>query len=93
MSYAEQYALMSTNLDFRGRISMCVAEQAKVFVNDGRPEFNGLAADAIEDNRTATEQFMPLVATQPGVDADSTDGDLLAAVQALWAVVGATHVA
>lgn len=91
MSYAEDYALATANLDFRGRVSMCVAEQAKVFINDGRSEFKALASDAIADNRAITEQFMPLVATQPGIDGESTDGDLLAAVQALWPVVGAGH--
>jgi hypothetical protein len=92
VSYAEDYALAYADLDFRGRISMCIAEQAKVFVNDGRPEFRDLASDAIADNATVTTQFLPLVATQPDMTGDSTDGDLLAAVQALWPVVGATHV-
>lgn len=92
MSYAEDYALATANLDFKGRVSMCIAEQAKVFVNDARPEFFMVANDAIADNATVTAQFVPLVATQPDMDAESTDPELLAAVQALWAVVGATHV-
>lgn len=92
MSYAEDYALATANLDFRGRVSMCVAEQAKVFVNDGRPEFKNLASEAIADNETVTIQFVPLVATEPDMTGESTDPELLAAVQALWPVVGATYV-
>lgn len=92
MSYAEDYALAFANLDFRGRVSMCVAEQAKVFVNDGRAEFYLVAQAAIDSNLTVTEQFLPLVATQPDMTGESTDADLLSAVQALWAVVGATYV-
>jgi hypothetical protein len=92
MSYAEDYALAYADLDFKGRVSMCVAEQAKVFVNDARPEFKDLASKAIADNRLVTDQFLPLVATQPNMTTESTDGDLLAAVQALWPVVGASHV-
>lgn len=92
MSYAEDYALMVTDLDFKGRVSMCIAEQAKVFVNDGRPEFKQVAEDAIADNAAVTAQFLPLVVTQPDMTSESTDAELLAAVQALWAVVGAQHV-
>jgi hypothetical protein len=92
MSYAEDYALAYVNLDFRGRISMCVAEQAKVFVNDGRPEFSELAHAAIADNAKVTAQFLPLVATEPAMTDQSDDAQLLAAVQALWAVVGAGYV-
>ena len=92
MSYAEDYALATANLDFRGRVSMCIAEQAKVFVNDGRPEFYRVAQDAIADNATVTDQFVPLVATQPDMTGESADSELLAAVQALWPVVGAGHV-
>jgi hypothetical protein len=92
MSYAEDYALAFANLDFRGRVSMCVAEQAKSFVNDGRAEFYVLAQAAIDDNIAVTAQFLPLVATQPDMTSESTDADLLAAVQALWAVVGATYI-
>lgn len=92
MSYAEDYALAYADLDFRGRVSMCVAEQAKVFVNDGRAEFAELAHAAIADNTAVTAQFLPLVATEPEMDAEADDAQLLAAVQALWAVVGAGYV-
>ena len=92
MSYAEDFALATANLDFRGRVSMCIAEQAKVFVNDGRPEFKDLANRAIADNAAVTLQFVPLVATQPDMTDESADTELLAAVQALWPVVGAAGV-
>lgn len=92
MSYAEDYALAYADLDFRGRVSMCVAEQAKVFVNDDRAQFYELAHAAIADNAAVTAQFLPLVATEPEMDAEADDAQLLAAVQALWAVVGAGYV-
>lgn len=92
MSYAEQYALAYSDLDFRGRVSMCVAEQCKVFVNDGRPEFKNVSSAAIADNAAVTLQFVPLVATEPNMSSASTDPELLSAVQALWSVVGATYV-
>jgi len=92
MSYLEDYHLAYADLDFRSRLSMCIAEQAKVFVNDERPEFFQVAHDAIADNAKVTDQFLPLVATQPGMTNESTDADLLSAVQALWPVVGAEHV-
>lgn len=92
MSYADQYALAHADLDFRGRVSMCVAEQSKVFVNDGRAEFKNVASAAIADNAAVTLQFVPLVATEPDMSSDSTDPEMLSAVQALWAVVGATYV-
>jgi hypothetical protein len=92
MSYTEDYELMTGDPGFKGRVSMCIAEQAKVFVNDDRPEFKVPASRAIADNAMITAQFLPLVATQPGMTPESTDGDLIAAVQYLWPIVGATHV-
>jgi hypothetical protein len=92
MSYEDQWELATTNPTFRGRLSSCVAEQAKVFVNDARPEFYSLAQTAILSNSTVTDQMLPLVTTQPGMTEASTDGDLMSAVQALWAVVGSRYV-
>lgn len=91
MSYTEDFTL-AYGPDFRGRVSMCIAEQAKIFLNDTRDEYKVLATNAIAANAAVTEQFLPLVATQPGFTAESTDSDLLAAVQFLWPTVGATHV-
>lgn len=67
---------------------MCVAEQAKAFINDERPEYYLLASQAIGSVESVADQMRPLVATQPGINADSSDGDILAAVQSLWPVVG-----
>lgn len=89
MNYLAQNALATLDIYFRGRVAMCVAEQAKNFVNDDRPEFKLLAQQAIGSNLAVTEQMLPLVATQPGMASDASDGDILAAVQALWPVVGA----
>jgi hypothetical protein len=89
MSYLAQNALATFDQYFKGRVAMCVAEQAKVFISDGRPEYNLLANQAIGNHMVVTEQMMPLVATQPGITSDSTDADIVAAVQFLWPTVGA----
>lgn len=89
MSYLSQHALTAFDQYFKGRLSMCIAEQAKVFSADTRPEYKLLADQAIGSYLSVTEQFLPLVATQPGMDSDATDGDILAAVQALWTTIGA----
>jgi len=89
MSYLAQHALATFDQYFKGRLSMCIAEQAKVFTNDGRPEFKLLADQAIGNHMVVTEQMLPLIATQPGMSSDSTDGDILAAVVYLWPIVGA----
>lgn len=91
-TYAEMYALAYAELDFKGRLSMCIAEQAKIFVNDTRPEFTLPATAAIADNAKVTDQFLPLVSSQPGMVEQNEDADLLAAVQSLWPVVGAGYV-
>jgi hypothetical protein len=89
MSYLAQNALATFDQYFRGRLAMCVAEQAKIFTADGRPEYKLLADQAIGNHMVVTEQLLPLVATQPGITSDSTDGDILSAVVYLWPVVGA----
>jgi hypothetical protein len=91
MSYLDSY-LLTMNSAFRGRVSACVAEQAKVFVNDERPEYVNLAHSAIAANDPITDQFMPLISTQPDMSQDSDDGAILAAVQALWPTIGAGSV-
>lgn len=89
MSYLAQNALTQFDQYFKGRLGMCVAEQAKIFIDDERPEYNALASVALGNYLAVTEQFLPLVATQPGMTSDSTDGDILAAVQLLWPTLGA----
>jgi hypothetical protein len=89
MSYLAQNALATFDQYFRGRLRMSIAQQAKVFINDDRPEYRLLADQAIGNVDSVTDQMWPLVATQPGMASDSTDGDILAAVQYLWPTVGA----
>ena len=89
MSYLAQNALATFDQYFRGRLRMAISEQSKIFINDARPEYNLLASQAIGNVDSVTDQMWPLVATQPEMTADSTDGDILAAVQFLWPTVGA----
>lgn len=89
MSYLAQNALATFDQYFKGRLAMAIAEQAKIYTNDDRPEFKLLADQAIGNYLSVTDQMLPLVATQPGMTSDSSDGDILAAVQYLWPVVGA----
>lgn len=92
MSYEDQYKLATFDQDFRGRVSACVTEQAKVFINDGRPEFYLLARDAITSPAAVLNDMILVVTTQPGITAESTDGDILSAVQYVWPTVGASRV-
>jgi hypothetical protein len=89
MSYLAQSALATFDQYFKNRLAMSVAEQAKVFTNDSRPEYKLLADQAIGSYLSVTDQLLPLVATQPGMTSDATDGEIMAAVQFLWPLVGA----
>lgn len=89
MSYLAQNALATFDAYFKGRLAMCVSEQSKIFISDDRPEYRLLAEQALGSHLSVTEQMLPLVATQPGISSDSTDGDILAAVQFLWPTLGA----
>jgi hypothetical protein len=77
---------------FRSRVRMCVAEQAEIFVNDDRPAYKQLAYQAIASLDSTTDQFVPLIAVRPAMSVDSTDPDILAAVQYVWPVIGARYV-
>lgn len=88
MSYLAQNALATFDQYFRGRLRMAVSEQAKVFINDDRPAYKLLADQALGNVDSVTDQMLPLAATQPGMASDATDGDILAAVQYLWPVLG-----
>lgn len=75
---------------FRERVTACATEQALVFKDDGRPDMAALANAVIVNPINATG-LVPLVASAPNfvdVDDPSTvaDGDILAAVQAVWPV-------
>jgi hypothetical protein len=88
VSYLAQNALATFDAYFKGRLSMCVSQQAKVFIADDRPEYRLLADQALGNHLSVTEQMLPLVATQPGMTSDASDGDILAAVQFLWPTLG-----
>ena len=90
MSYLDTYAL-GLNFEFQSRVTAAATEQAMIFVNDDRPEFKGPAERIILAAGNASPLF-PLVANQPGMSVESTDGDILAAVQAVWPVYGAALV-
>lgn len=89
MSYLAQNALATFDQYFRGRLSMAIAEQAKIYINDARPEIRLLADQALGNLDSVTTQMLPLVATQPSMTSDASDGDILAAVQYLWPTLGA----
>ncbi len=91
MTYQSQNDL-ANDPEFRGRVRMCVAEQAEVFTNDGRPEFQQLAYQAVAALDATTDQFVPLVVMRPAMTAGSTDGEIMAAVQYLWPTIGARYV-
>lgn len=88
MIYADAYYLAREDKEFRGRILACVSEQSKIFINDARPEFWMLARDAINSIESVTDQVAIMVTTQPGINVDSTDGDILSAVQYVWPTAG-----
>jgi hypothetical protein len=92
VSYEDQYKLAAYDQDFRGRVTACVVEQAKIFINDDRPEFYLLARDAITSPIAVVNDMILVVTTQPGITAESTDADILSAVQFVWPTVGASRV-
>jgi hypothetical protein len=61
MSYESQSGLVKDK-GFQDRVTMCVAEQAQIFVNDDRPEYQQLAYQAIGALEATANQFIPLVA-------------------------------
>jgi len=90
MSYAEQ-AATAADEEFRARVRACSTEQALIFIDDARPEFNLLAEQVIRSPAFA-DPLVPLVAGKPGLTTASGDPDILAAVQSVWPVYGATLV-
>lgn len=94
MSYQSQAAL-SFDAAFRDRSLTCCKEQALLFKDDQRPEFNVLAWEIIADPSVAHGVF-ELVCVQPdfaeiGQSTEITDGQILAAVQAVWPTYGHTR--
>jgi hypothetical protein len=91
MTYLDTFAL-TQDRDFQARITAAASEQALIFVNDARPEFKG-PAEAVILSVGAASVFFSLVAAQPAMSADSTDADILAALQAVWPQYGAAIIA
>ena len=77
---------------FQGRAQAACAEQAGVFVNDGRPEYVGLAQGVIAGNTSDIDAIIRQVCvTDTGGDMSSDDDALRGAVQAVWPVVAAAR--
>jgi hypothetical protein len=91
MSYLDTYHL-SGNFEFQARVTAASTEQALIFINDARPEFNEPASRIILSPGNAAP-FFSLVAGQPAMTVDATDGDILAALQAVWPQYGAALLA
>jgi hypothetical protein len=96
MSYTSQSALRA-NMSFQERVTSCVNEQALTFRNDARPEFSYLSEWVIRTGGAgAASVFVPNIAGGPGFgdveEKDITDGDILAATQAIWPVIGVNYV-
>lgn len=87
MSYLDTFVL-TTNPTFQQRITAASTEQAVIFVNDSRPEFVAPSQKVILSAGNAFP-FFALVAGQPGITVESTDGEILAALQFVWPVYGA----
>jgi hypothetical protein len=87
MSYADTAALVQDSA-FIGRVGAASTEQALIFVNDARPEFKAPATLIIQSSANSFP-LVSLVAGQPAITAESTDADILAALQAVWPKYGA----
>ena len=91
MTYQETAELVG-NRDFQTRVIAAASEQALIFVDDLRPEFSTPAQSVILSATNAVP-FINLVAGQPGIVEESTDADILAALQAVWPKYGAALIA
>ena len=77
---------------FQGRAQACCAEQAGVFVNDGRPEYVGLAQGVIAGNTSDIDAIIRQVCvTDTAGDIAMEDDALRGAVQLVWPVVAAAR--
>jgi hypothetical protein len=90
VSFADQ-AATAADPDFTGRVIACAVQESETFINDTRPEFTLLARQIIGASGSAAA-LVPLVAARPGITTASADPDILAAVQYVWPVYGATLV-
>lgn len=88
MSYANS-AVLKMDTVFYGRVDACCTEQAQVFINDEDDPAVVSLAEAQLRSGMATAGMLPIVCTAPGfgdaADQESIeDGQILAAVQAVW---------
>ena len=92
MSYADQSAL-SQDTDFQNRLIACLANESRGKVTDP------VAQVIMSFPTQGGSWFMPFIASAPtfadkfanGGQSTITDGDLLSAVQAVWADVATVH--
>lgn len=91
MSYLEMATTYAQDPQFKGRCRMCIAEQAKVFSDDDRPEYSELARIAMTDINVVLEQMFPFICSEPGMGSTASDGQILSAVQMLWPKIGAKY--
>jgi hypothetical protein len=87
MSYASMAAL-ADDAAFRDRVLTCAKEQALIYKDDGRADIKALADQVIINEANASGLF-ELVCVAPNFrdvtdPSTTTDGDILAAVQANW---------
>ena len=95
MSYLAQAELVS-DYAYQQRLTACTSEQAATFKDDPDPANAALAGQILADAALGASWFLWPVATAPGFgdaggQANIQDGQLLAAVQALWPTVAAVH--
>lgn len=87
MPYADRAALV-TDPDFIGRVNACVTNEAMPKAQATPPD--GFAQRLMTSWGWGGTIFMPWISSAPGFDVAQdqiTDGMLLAAVQASWAIV------
>jgi hypothetical protein len=91
MAFLNNYNLSNDPI-FRGRVFACIKQQALIYKDDGRYGIATLANAIIASSGTAGGLF-ELVCVAPGFGDEASqdavkDGDILAAVQAMWPVYG-----
>lgn len=72
---------------FRGRATMCAREQAYIYANDSDPAVAALGRGVVGGSMTDIDAVVAAVITAPGNENLDDDNALLAATQAVWAVV------
>lgn len=90
MSYHDQ-ATLAADPAFTARVNACGVQQAQLFVeNSDDPGEVAYALFVVQTGNTGA--LVANVAARPGMSAESTDEDVLAAVQYVWPLIGAAYV-